>query len=264
MKIFYLLLLASCLPLAAEIPKPIVPIGRVELFQVKNLSSFTTWLEGIGTEDRGNVFSIKNGVVHISGVGRGYVSSKQGYRDYHLSVEYKWGKKTDGGKYVRNSGLLIHATGPDGNSGDKWMASVECQLAQGCEGDLIVIRGTDFDKKTIPVTVTSDTLKARDNRTRWNPGGKPTKWFGRQFWWTHHDPDFKELLDTRGRWDVASPLGEWTKVEVICLAERINIKVNGFTVNQVYDVFPAGGRILFQNEGHEVFFRNAILEPAKK
>ena len=40
--------------------------------------------------------------------------------------------------------------------------------------------------------------------------------------------------------------------------------LNGFTVNQVYDVFPAGGRILFQNEGHEVFFRNAILEPAKK
>ncbi|SVE37364.1 uncharacterized protein METZ01_LOCUS490218, partial [marine metagenome] len=57
MKIFYLLLLASCLPLAAEIPQPIVPTGRVELFQVKDLSSFTTWLEGIGTEDRGNVFS---------------------------------------------------------------------------------------------------------------------------------------------------------------------------------------------------------------
>ena len=29
----------------------------------------------------------------------------------------------------------------------------------------------------------------------WNPGGKPTKWYGRQFWWALHDPDFKELLD---------------------------------------------------------------------
>ena len=144
------------------------------------------------------------------------------------------------------------------------MASVECQLAQGCEGDLIVIRGTGSGGKTIPVTVTSDTLKARDNRTRWNPGGKPTKWYGRQFWWTLHDPDFKELLDTRGRWDIASPLGEWTKIEAICVGDRIAIKVNGVTVNEAYDVFPAGGRILFQNEGHEVFFRNAILQPAKK
>ena len=128
MKIFYLLLLASCLPLAAEIPQSIVPTGRVELFQVKDLSGFTTWLEGIGTEDKGSVFSVKDGVIHISGVGRGYVGPKQGYKDYRLSVEYKWGKKTDGGKYVRNSGLLIHATGRDGHYGDKWMASVECQF----------------------------------------------------------------------------------------------------------------------------------------
>ena len=78
------------------------------------------------------------------------------------------------------------------------------------------------------------------------------------------DPDFKELLDTRGRWDLASPLGEWTKIEAICVGARIAIKVNGVTVNETYDVFPAGGRILFQNEGHEVFFRNAILQPAKK
>lgn len=264
MKTFLTLLLATCLVTSAKSPEPVAPTKTIELFQAKDLSGFTTWLEGIGGKDEKGVFSIKDGVLRVSGAGRGYVGPKQAYKDYHLTVEYKWGRKTDDGNYVRNSGLLIHATGPEGNSGDKWMASVECQLAQGCEGDLIVIRGTDFDGKTIPVTVTSDTLKARDNRTRWNPGGKPTKWYGRQFWWALHDPDFKELIDTRGRWDIASPLGEWTNVEVICVGARIAIKVNGVTVNEVYEVFPAGGRILFQNEGHEIFFRNAILQPVKK
>ncbi len=65
------------------------------------------------------------------------------YRDYHLIVEYKWGKRTDGGKFVRNSGILLHATGPDGGAGGTWMSSIECQLAQGCVGDLIPIRGKD-------------------------------------------------------------------------------------------------------------------------
>ncbi len=264
MKTLLPLFLTTCLVMSAKSPEPVAPTQSTKLFKAKDLSGYTTWLEGIGGANKSDVFSINDGVLRVSGVGRGYVGLKQAYKDYHLTVEYKWGKKTDGGKYVRNSGLLIHATGPEGNSGDKWMASVECQLAQGCEGDLIVIRGTGSDGKTIPVTVTSDTLKARDNRTRWNPGGQPTKWFGRQFWWALHDPDFKEMLDTRGRWDVASPLGEWTKMEAICVGDRISIKVNGVTVNEVYHVFPAGGRILFQNEGHEVFFRKALLQPAKK
>lgn len=65
------------------------------------------------------------------------------YRDYHLIVEYKWGKRTDGGKFVRNSGILLHATGPDGGAGGTWLSLIECQLAQGCVGDLIPIRGKD-------------------------------------------------------------------------------------------------------------------------
>src|SRR6185312_9402547 len=75
--------------------------------------------------------------------GMGYLATQKAYRDYRLSLEFKWGKRTDGGKFVRNSGVLLHATGPDGGAGGTWMSSIECQLAQGCVGDLIVIRGKD-------------------------------------------------------------------------------------------------------------------------
>ena len=134
MKTLFPFLLTTCLVVSAKSSEPVSPTKTIELFKAKDLSVFTTWLEGIGGKDEKGVFSIKDGVLWVSGVGRGYVGPKQAYKDYHLTVEYKWGKKTDGGKYVRNSGLLIHASGPEGNSGDKWMASVECQLAQGCEG----------------------------------------------------------------------------------------------------------------------------------
>ena len=72
---------------------------------------------------------------------------------------------------------------------------------------------------------------------------------------------FEELLDTRRRDDVASPLGEWTRVECICGQTSITIKINGVTVNQCFDVYPSAGKILLQNEMNEVDFRNFKLRP---
>ena len=87
---------------------------------------------------------------------------------------------------------------------------------------------------------------------------------GKQFWWSNHDPDFKELLDTRGKNDVESPLGEWTRMECVAEGSRLSIFVNGTQVNEAYDVSPAGGKILLQCEGHEVYFRNVELHPLRK
>lgn len=242
---------------------PVVPGKTLKPFEDNRLDEFTTWLKGSGRKDAKGVFSIRDKTLHISGVGAGYVATKTAYRDYRLTVEYKWGKKTDGSKYVRNSGVLVNAVGPDGGARGVWMTSIECQLAQGCEGDIIVIRGKDNAGKTIPATVTSNVRIANDKKTRWDPKGKPQKYRGRQFWWSKHQPFFKEFRDTRGKNDVASPLGKWTKVEIICRKDTITIKINGETVNRVYDVHPAGGKILLQNEGNEIYFRNLVIAPLK-
>ena len=105
---------------------------------------------------------------------------------------------------------------------------------------------------------------AADGRTRWRRGGKKTVYSGRQFWWSRHQVGFKELLDTRGKDDVASPLGEWTRVECICNQDRITIKIEGVTVNECLDVYPSGGRILLQSEGNEIYFRKFELHPLNK
>jgi len=211
--------------------------------------------------DPASVFAIKDGTIHISGEGFGYIATGDAYKNYHLKVDYRWGKRTDGSGYVRNSGILLHAIGDDGSANGTWMTSIECQLAQGCEGDLIVIRGKDDAGHLIPATITSETVLASDGRTRWKKGGKKTLYTGKQFWWSRHQAGFKEILDTRGREDVASPLGEWTHVECICDEDTITVKINGITVNRCFDVYPSAGKILLQNEGNEVYFRNVQLRP---
>ena len=256
---------SACCGQSADRDAVIVPHKQViHPFNGRDLNGFTTWLQSTGSADLDSEYQVTEGMIHIRGRGMGYLATVDAYQDYHLSVEYKWGKRTDGSGNVRNSGILLHATGPPGNARGIWMASVECQLAQGCEGDIICIRGNDKDGKTIPVSFNSDTRIAADGRTRWQKGGLRTPYAGKQFWWSQHEVGFKERLDTRGVNDVASPLGEWTKVECICDGDRITIRINGTTVNECYDVYPTAGRILLENEKNEILFRNLELRPLER
>jgi len=265
MKTLLLMLLLAATARAEE-PKSsaIAPTEPIALFNGKDLTGLTTWLRDTKKEDPRKVFQVEDGILHISGDGFGYAATVKEYRDYHLTLEYKWGKKTDGGKYVRNAGVLLNAVGPDGGANGTWMSCIECQLAQGCNGDLIVIRGKDEKNEVIPVTLVSDIAVGPDKRPRWKEGGEKRVFTNRQLWWNDHDPDFKELLDTRGKNDVESPLGEWTKVEVLSAGSTLTVLINGKVVNKAYDVFPASGKILVQSEGFELFVRKFEIKPLKK
>jgi hypothetical protein len=244
--------------------EPIIPREVLRPFNAKDFSGLYTWLKKTGRDDPQGVFRVENGTIRCGAEDMGYIATREAYQNYHLVVEYKWGRRNSEAKEVRNSGVLLHGLGPDGSAGGVWMTSIECQLAQGCEGDLIVIPGKMEAGEPYPAMITSNTTVAEDGRTRWLERGKPTRYSGKQFWWSKHEPFFKELIDTRGKDDVASPLGEWTKVECVCNGARITIKVNGVTVNECYDVKPAAGKILLQTEGHEVYFRNFELRPLPK
>lgn len=253
------LLLTATIARAAD---PIVPTELLRPFDGKDLrTEFNSWLKKTGSKDPETVFRLERGILRCGDEDLGYVATRQSYRDYHLSVEYRWGRRNPTDKYVRNSGVLLHGIGPDGSQNGVWMTSIECQLAQGCEGDLILIPGKTAEGIPFPATITSNTIVAADGKTRWQQDGAKTVYAGKQFWWSRHQPFFQELIDTRGENDVASALGEWTRVDAICHGAKITIKVNGTTVNECYDANPAAGKILLQAEGHEVFFRKLEIRP---
>ncbi len=250
------------LPVDDPVVAPRSPRELVSLFNGKDLSGLTTWLKDTRRDDPRRVFRVADdGLLRITGDGFGYLATDRAYRDYRLVVEYRWGEKTDGGKSVRNSGILLNAVGPDGGAEGTWMASVECQLAQGCVGDLIVIPGKQVDGVAIPVRVTADVAVGPDRRPRWKEGGTRQIFNAGQLWWSRHDPDFKEILDTRGKEDAESPKGEWTRVECTCKGAMISIRVNDQLVNECRDVAPEGGKILLQSEGFELFVRKFELHP---
>ena len=81
------------------------------------LDHFYTWLVDTQYEDPRRVFQLKQGVLKISGNGLGYLATRRSFHDYHLSLEFCWGERNwpwgDRVGKARDSGVFLHATGPD-------------------------------------------------------------------------------------------------------------------------------------------------------
>lgn len=251
---------------AAEADESRAPGQPVQLLNGRDLTGWYVYLKDSGNRDPDDVFTVQDGVLHISGAHDGYLATRASFRDYHLVAEYRWGKNTYGpnAKFVRNSGILLHGVGVDGTGDGTWLTSIECQLAQGCLGDLIVIRGQDAQGKIIPATLTSEIIVAADGNTRWKRGGQKRSYEGKQFWWSLHEPGFEELIDTRGKDDVENALGQWNRVECVCDGAKITVIVNGTTINEALDCFPAAGKIALESEGFELYVRKFEIRPLER
>ncbi len=247
----------------------LAPDGVVGLFNGRDLTGLYTWLLDTKREDPRGVYSVRDGMIRVSGDGFGYLGTGKAYRDYRLVVEFKWGVKNWRGreKNARDSGIFLHAVGPDGNSfagRGAFRCAIECQVMQGRVGDLMLIGGKDAEGKPYPIRFSAEAAPGRDPEgwPTWKKGGERIV-LERQgrLNWHGVDPDWKDLLDFRGRNDVESPGSEWTKVECVCEGKSIDVRVNGTLVNRVTDVYPEAGPILLQCEGSEIFIRRFELHP---
>ena len=252
-----------------------MPANKLPLFNGTNLHGFYTWLMDSRYDDPRQVFSVMDGAIRISGDGLGYLATRQVFHDYKLVAEFKWGRTNWhwGNRLgaARDSGIFLHASGPDGNSHDgngAFKAAIECQIMQGAVGDILLIRGTNSSGRLIAPALSAQVMPRLD-RDGWpyfaTAAGEQrtiTRW-GRLNW---HGKDL-EWTDTpgfRGRADVESPEDQWTRLECVCASNSISIIVNGKVVNQASRVFPASGQILLQCEGSEIYFRKLELHPLTK
>ena len=246
----------------------------VALFNGKDLSGWTHWLVDSQRDDPRRVFSVTNGWLRISGNGLGYLATEREFENYRLVVDWKWGTTNwawgDRIGRARDSGIFLHATGPDGNSHDgkgAFMAALECNVFQGATGDLLLIRGTNHDGTLIAPRATAQVAPERDadGWYTWLRGGRPQtleRWgringFGKSPLWT-------DTLDFRGPRDVEKLSGEWNRLECEANGTTLRFRLNQILVNELQDVFPSRGRILLQCEGSEIFFRRVELQPLPK
>jgi hypothetical protein len=205
--------------------------------------------------------------IRVSGQHHGAFITKGEYSNYHLVVEYRWGLVTWGERKnsARDSGILLHCQGPDGNTArdfnGPWMRSVECQIIEGGVGDFILVAGHDAGGNRIVPTMTVTASKDRDGENVYDPSAPVREFRGGRINWFGRDPDWQGSLGFRGRQDVESPGGEWTRVEVICDGDKITNVVNGKVVNVGTRSSLTRGKIIFQSEGAEIFFRRIEIRP---
>jgi len=252
----------------AEESEPIAPKKTtIRLFNGKNLDGLYTWLSDTKYDDPRKVFTVEDGMLHVSGNGMGYICTKQRYKDYHLVVEYRWGGRTWLGRTTRarDSGVIIHCADPDGSFGNVFMAGIEAQVIEGGTGDLLILPGKRADGSVIPASLTAAIRKDRNGETVWSKGGQQTTLnnFGRINWYGR-DPHWHDALGFRGKQDIDSPGKQWTRLDVICDGGHIVYRVNGTVANEGFDSVPSSGKILIQSEAAEVYVRRFELQPLDK
>ena len=260
-------LMCGCLISLRAADAPPVPAFAKELpkvksgdpifeFNHKDLTGLYTYTRKNKLEDPLHVFTVKEGLLVISGDDFGAVTTKDEYSDYHLVTEWKWGGKTSAPreKASRDSGILLHCVGEDGAAGGQWMESQECQIIEGGCGDFIMVPGKNKPSLTCEV-------RMEGGQPYYEKGGESiTRDSGRYNWWGR-DPLWKDVLGYRGPRDVEAPTGEWNRMEVVCDGDTITNIVNGYVVNVGTKSSLTKGKLQFQSEGAEIIFRKIEIRP---
>jgi hypothetical protein len=122
---------------------------KIQLFNGKDLTNWIFYLKDPAV-DPATVFTVQDGVIHISGNPFGYMRTKDTYSDYKLNVEWRWPSE------ATNSGVFVHGQKPD----TIWLKCVECQLKTGNAGDFVCMNGAimneQSDKSKIVVNKMAD------------------------------------------------------------------------------------------------------------
>jgi hypothetical protein len=248
----------------------IVPHEKIVLFNGKDLTGFYTWLPESGYADPDRVFTVVDQIdgapaIRVSGQHDGGLVTKANYADYKLTVEFRYGALTWASRINngRDSGILLHCQGEDGgyrqDFRSPWSRSVEFQIIEGGTGDMLLLGGcVPGSKDRIPTRMTTTVTAG----TRvWNPTGTTAEFDSGRIDWFGRDPKWKNVLGFRGPRDVEKPVGQWNRLEAICDGGNLTYFVNGVKVNEGRNGTLREGRILFQSEGAEVYFRRIELTP---
>ncbi len=238
----------------AQSAKDIPPHGKlIKLFNGKDLTGFDTLLQSKGwNKDPDKVFTVEKGVIHVSGNDYGGIVTQKEYENYYLRAEFKWGEKTymDRVGKARDTGILYNITGPmPAPPKGVWPRSFEFQIIEGGTGDIWLIKGASLKVKG-QLFASEIEPGVGDNQYTKSPR------FGEGPW-----QNVTGYRDPVG--EVEKPRGQWNLLEMVLDHDHVRYYVNGKYVNEATELNATKGKLLFQTEGAEAYFRNLKLAPLK-
>ena len=216
-----ILVLASVTADAQQSMKP--------LFNGKDLNGWYSFLKTKGkNNDPEKIFTVEDGLLHISGKEFGYICTEKVYKNFHLVAEFKWGVKKypprDADTTKRDNGICFYI--PVNENDFVWPKSIEFQVQEGDVGDFWLIDST--------------TIKVNGIRSQ---------------------PDAFARIQKKA--DGEMPTGQWNKIEIIANKGKITYIVNGKLVNEGEDPSEQQGKILIQSEGAEIYYRKIEIAELK-
>ena len=107
----------------------------IKLFNGKDLSNWNFVVDK-NSVPADQVYSVKDGVIHIVGNPFGYMYTKDKYSNYKLHVEWRW----PNGEEKANSGIFLLIEEPK----NPFPNGIECQLCAGKVGDFVLLGGSDL------------------------------------------------------------------------------------------------------------------------
>ncbi len=213
-----------------------------------------------------DIFVLNDEGLLVTGKGWGYLATKSAYRDYHLTIEFKWTGRTWGRRAdrARDTGILVHCHGPAGAHGGTWSASIEAQIIEGGMGDILVLSPKTADGTVYESSVEAEFELDRDGEKRWKKGAPRQKVTSGRINWEKRHEDWADKVDIRFPDDLDKPVGEWNTLEVVAKGDTLQYFFNGVLVNEAFAAQPSEGPVGLQTEAAEFVVRRFDLQPLKK
>jgi hypothetical protein len=220
-------------------------------------------LKPVGLNPPGqNVFTVvtqgKEPVLQVSGEYYGCLVTKESFSNYHFRVQFKWGEKKWEPRLneLKDSGILYHSSGEYGvDYWKSWALSHEFQIIEHGLGEY-------WTQATSAMTIRA---------TRGVPGAQGAdapRWDPEASWTEFVPPNNHALAGS----DADLP-GQWNQLDLICVDDRCLHIANGKLVMALKNaryrdpsgrwVPMTGGKLQFQSEAAEVFYRQFQIRPVK-
>lgn len=197
---------------------------KVSLFNQTNLEGWYAFdLEGGKQENATTLFAVEHNQIRLYGKKAGFLMSNKSFRNFILTVEYKW--NTDE-SFIRkgnnkNSGVIYLI--PNETPDVLWPKGIQFQIKEGGTGDFVLSNNITLEVKGKMVA----------------PG--------------------KTVISPRFA-DVEKPIGEWNTIVIKCKNGKVTQKLNGKLVNKGKQTILLEGRVALQYEGFPIDFRKVEIK----